>query len=228
MVWMLASVADREEALVAVELGADFVDLKDPAQGALGAWPLEQVGEAVRAIEGRRPVSATIGDLPMEPERVYEAALAMAATAVDIVKVGFFKGGDAGGCITALAPLAERGVKLVAVMMADQDPDAGLLGSLAKAGFTGAMLDTADKRGGGLRSHLEDAALAVFLREAKGQGLLTGLAGSLTLEDIAPLSALGPDYLGFRGALCRGDRTSVLDREAFESVRTALDETAAA
>jgi (5-formylfuran-3-yl)methyl phosphate synthase len=223
MTRMLASVADSEEALLAVELGADFVDLKNPAMGALGAWPLEKVRDAVERVGGKRPLSATIGDLPLEPESVQEAARAMAATGVDIVKVGFFAGGDAQGCIHALASLAERGVKLVAVIMADQDPDLGLVALLAKAGFTGAMLDTAGKRGGGLRSHLDDTALDAFVREARGHGLLTGLAGSLTLGDIAPLSALGPDYLGFRGALCRGDRTAALDPAAFRSVRTALD-----
>ena len=60
------------------------------------------------------------------------------------------------------------------------------------------------------------------MAEARAAGLLTGLAGSLTTADIPPLAALGPHYLGFRGALCRGDRTAALDPAAFAAVRRAV------
>jgi len=54
--------------------------------------------------------------------------------------------------------------------------------------------------------------------------LLTGLAGSLTLADISALARIGPDILGFRGALCgeRG-RSSALCGERVQSIRSALD-----
>ena len=94
MTRMLASVANLEEALLVLQAGADLIDLKAPAAGALGALPPEAVRQIVTAVAGRRPVSATIGDLPMEPARVLEAAREMAATVVDFVKVGFFPGGD--------------------------------------------------------------------------------------------------------------------------------------
>jgi uncharacterized protein (UPF0264 family) len=222
MTRMLASVADLGEAEQALQLGTDLIDLKDPSRGALGAWPLDRVREAAGRIAGRRPMSATIGDLPMCPPDVAEAAAAMAATDVDIVKIGFFGGGDPEGCVEALRPLARSGARLVAVMMADQDPCLALVGALARAGFWGVMLDTADKRAGGLSTHLSLAALRGFVERAQAQGLLTGLAGSLGLADIAPLAALGPDYLGFRGALCRGDRSGALDPARFDAVRAAL------
>ncbi len=222
MTLMLASVATLEEAEQALRLGADLIDLKDPSRGALGAWPLGRVRDAVGRIGGRRPTSATIGDLPMRPSDVAEAAAAMAATGVDIVKIGFFGGGDPAGCIEALRPLAEGGVRLVAVMMADQDPCLSLVGTLAEAGFYGVMLDTADKRAGSLRAHQKETVLRGFVEQARAQGLLTGLAGSLAVADIAPLAALGPDYLGFRGALCRGDRSGTLDPDRFAAVQAAL------
>jgi hypothetical protein len=112
---------------------------------------------------------------------------------------------------------------LVAVLMADQRPDADLLPALAGAGFLGAMLDTADKAAGGLRRHLDAAFLAGFVARARGLGLLTGLAGSLGLADVPALAALAPDYLGFRGALCRGGRQAALDPLALAEVRRALD-----
>ncbi|MDF1585563.1 (5-formylfuran-3-yl)methyl phosphate synthase [Marinimicrococcus flavescens] len=222
MVRMLASVATLEEADQAVALGADLVDLKDPARGALGAWPVPLVRAAVTAHGGRRPLSATVGDLPMEPELLHAAAASMAATGVDYVKVGFFAGGNAEACAAAMAPLAAGGVQLVAVMMADQQPRLDLLAHLAAAGWHGAMLDTADKRAGGLRTHLAPDELAAFVAAARAHRLLVGLAGSLGISDVPPLAALEPDYLGFRGALCRGPRTSGLDAGRLAAVRAAM------
>src|SRR6185295_1310002 len=88
---MLASVRSLDEALVALEGGADLIDLKEPSRGALGALDHAAVRICVRAIDGRRPVSATIGDLPSMDAAVMTAAVErMAATGVDFVKIGFF------------------------------------------------------------------------------------------------------------------------------------------
>ncbi len=222
MTWLLASVRDLAEAELAWAGGAELVDLKDPDRGALGAWPEGELRRAVAHLGERAVLSATTGDLPMEPAGLVTAARATAATGVAYVKVGFFAGGDHAACAEALAAVAADGARLVAVLMADQRPDLDLLPRLAAAGFAGAMLDTADKRAGGLRRHMGDTALARFVVTAQAQGLLCGLAGSLGLADIPPLAALGPDYLGFRGALCRGDRTGSLDPQALATVRKAL------
>lgn len=227
-VGLLASVADLHEAEAACALGADLVDLKDPGRGALGAWPAPLLRDAVDRLGGRRPLSATVGDLPMEPDLLSEAARRTAATGVDIVKVGFFAGGDHAACATALGAVAREGARLVAVLMADQQPDRRLLPPLARAGFFGVMLDTADKESGSLRRHLGDARIGHFVRRARSLGLVTGLAGSIGPADIPFLAALRPRYLGFRGALCRGGRAGRLDPEALAAVRAALDGAAAA
>ena len=65
MTLFLASVRDPAEAELALAAGADIVDLKDPGQGALGAVAPGVIAACVAAIAGRAPVSATIGDLPM-------------------------------------------------------------------------------------------------------------------------------------------------------------------
>jgi uncharacterized protein (UPF0264 family) len=86
------------------------------------------------------------------------------------------------------------------------------------------MLDTAGKSTGGLRRHLDPVRLAAFVASARAHGLVSGLAGSLRVADIAPLGRLRPDYLGFRGALCGGDRTAGLDPGAMAAVRRAVNE----
>ncbi|MGI9336331.1 MAG: (5-formylfuran-3-yl)methyl phosphate synthase [Gammaproteobacteria bacterium] len=235
MTQMLASVTGAAEAALAIEAGADVVDLKNPASGALGALPLAVLCEVVAAHGGRRPLSATIGDLPPEPERVVAAASEVGATGVDYVKVGLFGTTDESAArlrtVEALGALAREGVALVGVLMADTAPDFGLVAGLARAGFAGVMLDTERKpragqsRAGrpvGLRAALSDVQLAAFVQTVHEHGLLAGLAGSLAATDVEPLLALGPDILGFRGALCEGGRGSALSPERMAGVRQAI------
>jgi (5-formylfuran-3-yl)methyl phosphate synthase len=220
---LLASVSTVEEALSVLEGGADIIDLKNPQQGALGALPLSLVRDIVRAVVRRRPLSATVGDLPMIPQMLMQAVAEMASTGVDIVKVGFFGHEYHAECIRALQPLAAQGVNIVAVLFADAEPDLDMLPLLSKAGMHGVMLDTAKKDGKSLRHHLADAQLESFVEQARSLGLLTGLAGSLSMEDIPDLVRMQPDYLGFRGALCsESDRHSVLEPQRMMNLRDML------
>jgi uncharacterized protein (UPF0264 family) len=223
MTGLLASVTSAAEAELAMAGGADIIDLKDPQAGALGALPSSVIGNAVQVVAGRRTVSATAGDLPMQPPVVADAAERIAGLGVDIVKVGFFPGGDPAACIAALARLAVRGTRIVAVLFADTAPDFALIDRLHESGFAGAMLDTGDKRAGGLRRHMDDATLGDFVARVRRDRMISGLAGSLALADVVPLRRLGPDYLGFRGALCPAGRTSALDIERVRAVRSAID-----
>lgn len=222
---LLASVADLAEMELARLGGADIVDLKQPAFGALGAWSPEALIAAVMLWQAWGPqapmLSATAGDQPMVPALLRAAAEQVAATGVPIVKVGLFASPSMGECIEALSTLAGRH-KLIGVLFADQAPDFAVMGALGRAGFAGIMLDTADKKSGPLTAHLDALTLGQFVQEARRHGLMTGLAGSLTLDDIAPLASVGPDYLGFRGALCAEGRTGSLDPNRLTQVRVRL------
>lgn len=228
MTRMLASVRTLDEGLQALGGGADLIDLKEPSRGALGALDHAAVRICVRAIGGRAPVSATIGDLPaMDPSQIAAAADAMAATGVDFIKIGFFARPRAFDCAKALAARA-AGTKLIAVMFADESYDPGLVDALALCGFAGAMLDTAQKAGGSLRTWRSDDEIHAFVDRCHACGLLVGLAGSLARDDVAPLLNFVPDYLGFRGALCRnGERGRRLDAAAFAVIRAAIPQNAA-
>jgi uncharacterized protein (UPF0264 family) len=228
MTGFLASVRSAEEARLALAGGADIVDVKEPASGALGRVDGAVLSDIVRTVVGSRPVSATIGDVPLDPDTVRAAVTETAATGVDIVKIGFFAG-DIEGTLAALAPLARNGSHLVAVIFADRAPDlAYLVPRCAASGFAGIMLDTADKRAGPLTTHLSVAALASFVESARVHGLLSGLAGALGLADIPALAPLGADYLGFRSALTVGGRERGIDLGAVRAVRHALDTAGAA
>src|SRR5919206_290281 len=87
---LLVSVVDVGEARAAVAAGADIVDVKNPAEGALGA-PAPQVIAGVRAaVPAALPVSAAIGDMPDLPGTAALAALGAARSGATFVKVGLW------------------------------------------------------------------------------------------------------------------------------------------
>lgn len=218
MTKLLASVMSVEEARIALDCGADLIDFKDPTTGALGALPDAVIREGVRIIASRRPTSATIGDVPMIPEVLARRVQQITGCGVDYVKVGFFPSPNARACTAALAQFA-RHTRLVAVLFADLALDLDWLAEFAGAGFAGVMLDTADKNSANLRRHMDDTKLSAFVLQAKGRGMIAGLAGSLGAGDIPDLLNIGPDYLGFRGALCAGGRSGALAPEKVIALR---------
>jgi (5-formylfuran-3-yl)methyl phosphate synthase len=222
MTLLLASVIGPEEAALVLAHGADIIDLKDASQGALGALPPEVVRATVAAVRGRRPVSAVIGDLPMEPDVIAAAVESTAQTEVDYVKVGLFPGPLRAQCVRELSSLARK-TKIVGVMFADGGADNALVHLMAESGFAGAMLDTADKRGGRLLDCMDIASLRDFVAACQEHGLMTGLAGSLEAPDVPRLLLVAPHYLGFRGALCVGrDRTARIDPQSVKLIRALI------
>jgi uncharacterized protein (UPF0264 family) len=103
MTGVLASVRSADEAEAALAAGADIIDLKEPRSGALGALPAEVIRTAIARIGGCRPLSATVGDLPMEPRLLARAVGNVGALGVDFVKVGLREDPGLASCLTALA-----------------------------------------------------------------------------------------------------------------------------
>lgn len=224
MTGMLASVNSIEEALQALSANVDIIDLKQPALGALGALTTDIVKNIVLGVDGRCPVSATVGDLPMQAEIIYQAVKAMAETGVDYIKIGFFPGADWQQTIKQLAVLAQQNIALIAVLFADTQPDFAVIASLKNAGFKGIMLDTLNKNNGSLTQIMNKSDIEQFVKQVKEQQLLCGLAGSLRLEDVVELMPYQPDYLGFRGALCHEhDRTAQLNKWSIIQIKRTIE-----
>lgn len=219
----LASVRSAAEACEAFAAGADVIDCKDPSAGALGRLDLEEIVSVVDAVGSLVPVSATIGDTFATPADAVRSAEEVAATGVAIVKCGFFGAPEDIYAVEALSKARLGRAHLFAVLMADRVADFSLVAHVAQAGFIGVMLDTAGKESGSLRQIMAQPRIEAFLTMARACKLAAGLAGSLREDDIAPLAALGPDILGFRGALCAEGRTGTLDEERVVRVRLAID-----
>jgi (5-formylfuran-3-yl)methyl phosphate synthase len=221
MTLFLASVRDLAEAETALLAGADIIALKGPAHGALGAVDDAATASILAAIDGERPVSATIGDLPMDPPAIVQAVRRRAAQGVDFVKLGLFADGDPLGSLAALRPLSAS-VSFIVVVFADRLPSFDAIEAASSAGATGIMLDTADKGSGSLLDHLSLEEIGSFVARAREQGLLVGLAGSLRAEHVPELLGLRPDLLGFRGALCDGTRNGRLDFKEASAIRALI------
>lgn len=226
---LLVSVRDVDEALQAAAAGADYIDLKEPSAGALGALPLPTARAIVAALRQRlRPgvTSATVGDFaPGSIEPVLARARATAACGVDVVKVGLAPGDHA-----LLARLAALEFAIVPVLIVDSGVDRGgvsgvdadLLAAACTGPFPALMLDTIGKSGGSLLDRVDGATLDRFVRTVRRSGKLAGLAGALRLGDLPRLRALGPDFAGFRSAVCDGARTGRLDARRVAQLAAAL------
>jgi uncharacterized protein (UPF0264 family) len=224
MMRMLVSVRDVPEALLAAHGGADFIDLKEPRDGALGGLAVATIAAIVRALRERGstlprglPVSATIGDLPMSA--ILERVDAVAACGVDYVKVGIERDARATAVLDALA---SRGHAIVPVFIGDRGLDFEAVAHACALKFPALMVDTADKVAGSLFDVLSDAELRRFVSVVRASGALVGLAGALRRPQLAALHVLAPDFAGFRSAVCAGDRSGALDAQRLRSLAMAL------
>ena len=224
MTLFLASVRDAAEAEMAIGAGVDIIDLKDPSRGALGALRPDIIAACVRAVGSRLPVSATVGDLPLEAQSVRSAILMTAALGVDYIKLGLFPGSERECCLTALATLTAQ-IRLILVAFADALPEGDIVELSARIGASGVMFDTLGKRGASLPELIPPIRLAAFVRSAHAQGLTIGLAGALRASQVSELLSCEPDLIGFRSALCHdGERKRPLDPVRLAAVRGLIPE----
>ena len=227
---LLVSVTSLEEARGAIAGGADILDVKNPAEGSLGAH-FPRVIQGVRAMAPRSlPVSAAIGDMPNLPGTAALAALGAATCGADYIKVGLWGPGTEAEAIGLLQEVQQAvsafpNVAIIAAGYADaqrvvdvQSRQIGLLPPLSlpriaqAAGVAGCMFDTAIKDGRHLFDFLSPGVLKVLAVEAHARHLLFALAGSLYEQDLALVRDLGADVAGVRSAVCQdGRRAGPLD-----------------
>jgi uncharacterized protein (UPF0264 family) len=214
---LLVSVRDPVEAAAALEGGADLIDAKDPAAGALGAVTEDMLRDIASVVGRARPLTAALGDAADPAAAEHHACVAAAAGAafVKICFSGVANPGRVGAIIAAAVRGARAGSEgrsgVVAVAYADADTSVDLAATAlidvaARAGASGVLMDTADKNGVALPALLPPAALAAWVADAHEAGLLAALAGRLTAADLPAIRAVGADIAGVRGAACEDGR----------------------
>lgn len=215
MTSVLASVRSLAEASIVARCEVPWIDLKEPARGALGAVPPAVIASVVSAFGAAHIISATIGDCWHEPSIIASRVAEVADTGAHFAKVGLYAQHPSRSLRDALRAASTQGCGVIAVCFAEAPPSAADVDALAGLGLAGLMLDTATKRGPGLTGLMSPSALSAFVATVAGHGLLCGLAGRLMANDVSTLCPLGADYLGFRSALCdRSDRVATISEAA--------------
>jgi uncharacterized protein (UPF0264 family) len=225
---LLVSVMDAQEARAAATAGADIVDVKNPAEGSLGAPSPAVIAEVRAAVPAELPVSAAIGDMPNLPGTAALAALGAARSGATFVKVGLWGVSTEDDAVTLLRAVREAvpGAVVVAAAYADAERVAHaplapvLLPRVARAaGVELCLVDTAVKDGRGLLEWLSPESLVA---EAHAAGLEVALAGALRAEDLPVVRDAGADIAGIRSAACDGGRTGPLVPERVRALKRAL------
>jgi uncharacterized protein (UPF0264 family) len=226
---LLVSVRSAEEAEAALAGGAALIDVKEPGHGSLGRADDETIAAVLRAVAGRRPVSAALGELPEQ-------------AAVPAFSLAFAKWGLA-GCrhrptwpdkLTDAARLLPPGCRPVVVAYADWQraaaPSPVQVCDFVCAHRWGAFLiDTWRKDGTTLLDWLPLGELRKLRNDCRAAGVPVALAGSLGVDQMRLLRPLGPDWFAVRGAACRdGQRISTIDADRVRRLVHLLEEPATA
>lgn len=222
MTQLLISVKNTNEALIALEAGADIIDLKDPNVGALGALDLAISTEIIAALNKQAIVSATVGEGHANLNELVLAMRLRAKMGADIIKIAVSALFDEADFFAEMQSLSHAGIKIVAVFFADERVDLTLLTTLNQAGFYGAMLDTKNKHQSLVQVQSKND-LQMFTQACYQSHLQSGLAGSLQPQHIDELMRCNSTYIGFRGGVCDNlARTSDLSRDKVVEVKKLL------
>lgn len=218
---LLVSVVSAEEARRAIAGGADIVDVKDPAEGALGAPAPRVLSDVVRAVGTAAPVSVALGDLPDLPHTAALAARGAALSGVAYVKVGLRGVRELDRAVAVMSAVADAvgpDTAVIAAAYADAetlDPPALVPAWLPllveRTGIAGALVDTFVKDGRGLYGWLSEDQLADLIDRTHRAGAIFAVAGQLRRRELSRVAA---DVVGVRSAVCRGgDRSGDLDTD---------------
>ncbi|MBY0229303.1 MAG: (5-formylfuran-3-yl)methyl phosphate synthase [Gemmataceae bacterium] len=201
---LIVSVRSAEEARIALENGADLIDVKEPSRGALGRADDAVIEAVLDAVAGRLPVSAALGELAEGAERSACAE-----------RLAFLKAGLAGMRHRDWAGMVGRAVPCA---YADFDRAAApiplaVCEAACRLGSPALLIDTWGKDGSTLLDWLDGAALDWIIHRCRESGVKLALAGSLSGKALETASALGPEWVAVRGAVCEGGRGGRLSAE---------------
>lgn len=211
----MISVLSESEAAAALSGGAEILDIKNPAEGSLGAQP----PDVIRRIKAITPagvsVSAALGDMPQKPGTAALAALGAASCGVDFIKVGLYGSKNEKDAEIMLREVQQAVNGFHAAVIAAAYADFQRAGTLnpeslpeisAAAGVTGCLLDTAIKDGQSLFDFISADAVHILAEQSHAHNLLFGLAGALCEPDLPLARKAGADVAGIRTAACRNNQ----------------------
>lgn len=231
---LLISVRDQTEAALVSQFPFEVLDLKEPNNGPLGACDPAVWHYCVEStpLTGFAIGSDKASCCEPSSGRAWSVAMGERANAVQLArhvpaKVRFAKAGPSGlpdtpsliGMWDRLLEQLAEGIELVAVAYADWrvadslQPEQ-ILGAAASIGLKTILIDTFDKKAGGVFELLGQQRIESIVQTATSQGCEVVLAGGITFSDATRAFLLGCRRIGLRGALCRGPRNGEIDPQS--------------
>lgn len=226
MTKLLISVRDSEEAQLAMQGGADIIDIKEPNRGSLGASSLSDIRAVMQAVANQRPVSVACGELTDFDIEFLSGLPASTA----FVKFGLAGCRSADGWRTrwseAFSYLPEN-TSRVAVAYADwhscdaPEPEA-IIQCAAEMQCRYFLIDTHAKVSG-LLDLVQFQTVAAWVSRAKAANLKVVIAGSLGPRDFRRIVAgFEPYAVAVRGAACAGQREGRICVSKIERLKATL------
>lgn len=220
---LLVSVRNSTEALLAAASGAEIIDLKEPAAGALGSVSPDVREQVVRQLrdhfteESCPLLSAALGELSdyqTQPEMAVELAQLQAFRFAKVGLAGTLRLSDWRKAWLELVQSLPAGTVPVAAayadaVLADAPAPEEVLDLALEHMLPVFLLDTWCKTQGNVFQVLSKPRLERLRLQAQGR-IRFALAGSLDLECMPQLLQLQPDIVALRGAVCMAGRKSPL------------------
>lgn len=233
---LLVSVRDAEEAKTALRLGVDWIDLKEPDGGALGAPDLETAHAVIRVLGDHASRSVALGELV----KLDSESATRLAELFPILKIGLSEMGESEVWqekLTQLArdistPQQSNSARLVPVIYADwqscsaPEPEEviELAGNLPQRNHHErfVLVDTFEKNGQSLLDHADQSLIQRWIERADDADCHLLLAGSLKEKQVIELSRLPVEAVGVRGAVCGENRRSAICEQKLSRLLAAM------
>lgn len=215
---LLVSVRSADEVAAALAGGADLIDVKEPAKGAMAPAEAEVVAAVVEKVRRKVPVSAALGE--WTPNALTDAHWHLE------LKLDYVKWGLAGYTAKQLGwgedlldtrRQLPNGMEMVAVAYADWEradsiPPAELARFAKRFRFKAFLLDTWNKDGRTLLDFMTPIEVGELVDGLKRQSITVAIGGSLRPEQLKQLKGVNPDYFAVRTSVCvAGKRDGMID-----------------
>ncbi len=206
---LLISPINTDEALEAIEGGADIIDVKNPKEGSLGC-ELPVGDKEYKGNDSRgHACKCDTRRCTYKPGTVSLAAAGAVVSGGDYIKVGLYgtKNFDEALEVMENVVRSVREFDKDALIVASGYADAHRIGAVdpmeipriaSDSGADLAMLDTAVKDGSTLFDHMDSDKLQIFNNTIHDYGLKSALAGSVKKNQLKLLDEIGCDVVGIR------------------------------
>ena len=216
---LLVSVKSPEEFEKMKDL-VDIIDLKNPNEGALGAWNKKDIIKVVN--KHNLIISATLGNIH-EVKDIREKLNYFDDIGLNYIKVGLFDD-SIDKAIEILNLFKEKPfkTKLVPVLFAENrkiiDFTFDNLNKFIESKIEILLLDTLNKKSLNILNLLSYSFIRNIIYKCDQINLKVGLAGKININDLNNLLLLRPYLIGLRSAVCKSFK-----RESSVSIKLAKE-----